>query len=475
MASFFIIGEKKIRPGVYFRYENWGTPPIAGVDDGKCAAVFRSNWGPLGQALTLEQYEDIAKKYGDGGENGTTDVPLEQFKGGARLVYAVRLGKGGTCGTYAMKDEQGDSVVQLTLKYPGSRKLSVTIRPTLEDASVTELLILEGTEQLEQLTFRNTDNSVQALMDAFSQSGSSYFNLTKLKDSDQQLETIDQAEIAGGTDPTVNIAAYSAAFEVLEAYRWNVLSIDTEDIPTQQMMQLFLNRIYQGGKFCMGVIGEPTTVAFDTRLKHASAYNDYQIVYVGNGFIDISGKVYEGYLAAARIAGLIEGTPSNESITHLAITGATEVTELLTNNQHERAISAGVLMFSVSAANTVWVEQGVNTLVLPGTKEDIGWKKIKRVKVRFELFQRLNDTVDVLVGRVNNDPDGRMTVIQVSNGVCQTMVAEKKLLAGAHVELDPNNSPEGDSAWFIVYADDIDALEKLYYAFKFRFAPETAE
>lgn len=475
MASFFIIGEKKIRPGVYFRYENWGTPPIAGVDDGKCAAVFRSNWGPLGQALILEQYEDIAKKYGDGGENGTTDVPLEQFKGGARLVYAVRLGKGGTCGTYAMKDEQGDSVIQLTLKYPGSRQLSVTIRPTLEDASVTELLILEGTEQLEQLTFHNTENSVEALMAAFSESGSSYFNLTKLKDSDQQLETIDQAEIVGGTDPTVNIAAYSAAFEVLEACRWNVLSIDTEDIPTQQMMQLFLNRIYQGGKFCMGVIGEPTTVAFDTRLKHASAYNDYQMVYVGNGFIDISGKVYEGYLAAARIAGLIAGTPSNESITHLAITGATEVTELLTNNQHERAISAGVLMFSVSAANTVWVEQGVNTLVLPGTKEDIGWKKIKRVKVRFELFQRLNDTVDVLVGRVNNDPDGRMTVIQVSNGVCQTMVAEKKLLAGAHVELDPNNSPEGDSAWFIVYADDIDALEKLYYAFKFRFAPETAE
>ena len=62
MASFFIIGEKKTRPGVYLRYENWGKPPVAGVDDGKCAAVFRSNWGPLGQALVLEQYEDIAKK-----------------------------------------------------------------------------------------------------------------------------------------------------------------------------------------------------------------------------------------------------------------------------------------------------------------------------------------------------------------------------------------------------------------------------
>lgn len=475
MAAFFIIGEKKTRPGVYFRYENWGKPPVAGVDDGKCAAVFRSNWGPLGQAVVLEQSEDIAKQYGDGGENGTTAVPMEQFKGGARLIYACRLGKGGTHGLYRIQDETGKEVVQLTLKYPGSRKLAVTIRPTLLDASTTELLILEDTEQLERITFKNTENNVEALMEAFYTQKSNYVILTKLADSNDAIKVIDQVDIEGGTDPTVNVAAYSAANEVLEAYRWNVMSVDTDDPSIHMMMQLFLNRIYQNGQFTMGVIGEPTTIDFETRLKHASAYNDYQIVYVGNGFTDIAGNVYEGWKAAARIAGLIAGTPSNESITHLAPKGAVDLTETLTNNQHERAIKAGVLMFSTSRANTVWVEQGINTLVLPGTKEDFGWQKIKRVKVRFELFQRLNDTVEVLVGRINNDPDGRMTVIQVSNAVCQTMVSEKKLLSGAHVIEDPNNKPEGDSAWFIVYADDIDALEKMYYCFKFRYAPEDDE
>ncbi len=473
MASFFIIGEKKPRPGVYFRYENNGKPPVAGVDDGKCAAVFRSNWGPLGQVMVLEGDGDIKKKYGDGGTAGTTAVPMEQFKGGARLIYAVRLGKGGTNGAYDIKDDQDEAVVKLALRYPGSRALAVTIRPTLQDESVSELLILEGTEQMERLTFANDTDSVAALMAAFAEKGSDYFTLTKLKDSTGKIKTVDQEAIEGGTDPTVNVAAYSAAFEVLEAQRWNVLAIDTEDVAIQMVMQLFLNRIYKSGKFCMGVIGEPTTVDFETRLIHASAYNDYQMVYVGNGFVDIAGNVYEGYMAAARIAGLIAGTPSNESITHAAITGATELTEPLTNNQYERSIKAGMLTFSVSAANTVWVEQGINTLVVPTAKEDDGWKKIKRVKVRFELFQRLNDTVEVLIGKINNDPDGRMTIIQVSNGVCQAMVGEKKLLAGAHVELDSNNAPEGDSAWFVVYADDIDALEKMYYTFKFRFAPET--
>lgn len=182
--------------------------------------MFRSNWGPIGQAVAPEQYEDIAKQYGDGGENGTTDVPLEQFKGGARLVYALRLGTGGTHGTYEIKDEKNES--------------------------------------------------------------SDYFTLTKLKDSEEQLASIDQVEITGGADPIVNVNAYSKGFEVLEAYRWNVMAIDTEDTSIQMVMQLFLNRIYDSGKFTMGVIGEPTTVDFDTRLKHASAYNDYQMVYVGN-------------------------------------------------------------------------------------------------------------------------------------------------------------------------------------------------
>ena len=209
------------------------------------------------------------------------------------------------------------------------------------------------------------------------------------------------------------------------------------------------------------------------RLKNASAYNDYQMVYVGTGFISLDGIACQGWRAAARISGLIAGTPSNDSTTHIPITGAVELTESLSNYQYEQAITAGMLTFSTSSADTVWVESGINTLVLPGKDEDAGWKKIKRTRVRFELFQRLDDTVDQLTGRINNDPDGRMTIIQLGNGVCNEMIAEKKLLGGAHLAIDPDNPPQGDSAWFLVYADDIDALEKQYFAFKFRFAPES--
>ena len=72
---------------------------------------------------------------------------------------------------------------------------------------------------------------------------------------------------------------------------------------------------------------------------------------------------------------------------------------------------------------------------------------------------------------MNNNTDGRSTVIQALQGLLNTMMAEDKLLPGATVYVDPDNPPEGDSAWFVFDADDVDALEKVYLTYRFRFSP----
>ncbi len=505
MASFFTSGESKTRPGAYFRYEDYGTPPTAGADDGKCACVLRSNWGPLGEAVLLESYDTIADYYGTGGEDGTLDVPLAQFQGGALSVRAVRVGTGGTQGYHKLLDEEGEEVLSVLLKYPGSRSLSLTLRPTVEaelsnssvygnlentttysalgatdytaleigtlaEDATYELLILEGTTELERLTFTNPTGEKNAWN--LASEISAYVTFLPIQTTESRLATIDQVDFQGGTDPVVTVEAYDEAFALLEPHRFNTIAIDTEDVSVQMMLQSFVNRIYKEGKYCMAVVGEPTTTDFTTRISRATSFNDYQVVYVGSGFVDMAGNKHEGYLAAARISGLIAGTPSNKSITHLSLSSATDLVEYLSNAQQEQAIQAGMLTFSLSPSNVVWVESGVNTLVSLEGEDDEGWKKIKRSKVRFELFQRLDDTVSPLVGRVNNTPDGRSTVIQACNNICNTMVAEGKLHTGAYVAIDPDRSPAGDSAWFVVYADDVDALEKLYYNFKFRFSVE---
>lgn len=509
MASFFTLGEEKIRPGVYYRYENNEETTTAGADDGKCACVVRSNWGPMDTAVLLSDTKDIATYFGDGGTDGTLAVPIQQFKGGAKTVRAVRLGSGGDKGTYTFLDEMGVEVLVLTLKYVGSRALTVTLRPTVEatynsidyntyeeledqtyeeleeqtyeeleavtytDDAVFELLILEGTTQLERITFTNPSGEKTAWDLEEQALRSDYFTLTRKRTTDSRLATISQEEITGGSDPYVDVSAYSVAFETLEVYRWNVLALDTEDTAITLMTQIYLNRLYEEGKFVMGVVGDKTSVDFEVRLDRAIAFNDYQMIYVGSGFLDSAGTAYEGYLAAARISGMVAGTPSSQSITHAALSGATDIVEHLTTNQYETAIQSGMLTFSVSASNLPWVEQGINTLISLDENMDLGWKKIKRTKVRFELMQRLNDAVEPLVGKVNNDDDGRMTVVQVANAVCNAMVAEGKVFTGAYVAVDSSGINYGDSATFVVYADDIDSMEKLYFGFKFRFSPES--
>ncbi|MCL2487421.1 MAG: phage tail sheath subtilisin-like domain-containing protein [Oscillospiraceae bacterium] len=474
MGATFLPGEQKIRPGVYQRYENDSTRPVAGAEDGRCAAVFKSNWGPIGRSVRLDSFADIARTYGSGGSVGTTAVMEQQFTGGALTVDAVRLGSGGTPGTYAINDTTPKSAVKMTMLHPGSRQFSVTIRQTLDNPEISEFILLEGSTELERWRFDNVPEADQAAALVSAAAGSRFFTMEKMAVNTDALAEISQVSIVPGTDPVISgVTAYSDAFGVLESARWNVLAVDTVDIGVHAVMQQHLNRMLRGGKYVMGVIGEDGSVEFDTRIDNAAAFNDYQVVYVGTGFIDSGGTdIVDGWKAAARISGLISGTPSSRSITHTVITGASELSEQLTNAQYEQAIRSGMLAFSLSSGNRVWVESGINTLNDPGENDDAGWKKIKRTKVRFELMQRLDLSVEPLVGDINNDGDGRATVIQVGNGICNAMVAEGKLVSGAHLELDTDFPPAGDSAWFRVFSDDIDAMEKLYFTHKFRFAPE---
>ena len=86
-------------------------------------------------------------------------------------------------------------------------------------------------------------------------------------------------------------------------------------------------------------------------------------------------------------------------------------------------------------------------------------------------MDRIVATTDPLIGKVNNDSDGRATFIAAAQGVVNAMIGEKKLLPGGMIYEDQQNPPAGDSAWFIIAVDDIDSIEKSYLAFKFRFTP----
>lgn len=149
--------------------------------------------------------------------------------------------------------------------------------------------------------------------------------------------------------------------------------------------------------------------------------------------------------------------------------------ESLKNAVIKKALKAGCLVLSLSKSRQVWIDKAINTLTVLSADQDKGWKKIRRMKTRFELEDRVDATIENLGTSLDNDDDGRATVISAITDVMDAMVGEKKISPGGTVELDASNPPKGDSAWFNISPDDIDSMEIFYLTYRYRFAPEEEE
>jgi len=468
-GSIFQVGEQKVRPGVYVRVTNIGEPQEAIVPQGIVAALFRASWGPLGEVVYLENADAVISTFGS---TGTVDTAIEAFRGGCRRVVAYRLGTGGTKALLNLQDSESANVVKIEAKYEGARgnDFAVTVRDSLTDATKRELLLYEGTTLRQTIPFAKGSGEPQALVNAIAASNSPYITATKIADGSGILATVTQQPLTGGQDPTVNGESYSVGLSAIEAIDWNVLAVDTDDTATHTLAQAYIDRVRNEGKRVLGVVGEPTSVPLATRLTNARAFNDPAIIYIANGFKGSDGVTREGYKAAARVAGMVASAQITESLTHYVVRGAAELVGALTNAEIEQAINSGALVFTMSAQKQVHIEYGINTFITVTADMDAGWKKIRRVRTRDNLMDRIAATWDPLIGKINNSPDGRATLIAAAQGIINRMIAEGALLQGSIFE-DPNNPSVGDSAWFVVQVDDLDSAEKVYITFQFRFAP----
>lgn len=467
MAIFFKEGEIKKRPGVYQRHTNNGFTKPASATDGICAIPIQAAWGPLGKVLKNVSESDLRSNYGTGtyGAGYTVPAASAMFDGGASTVYTYRLGTGGT---QASKELDGLTV---TAKYPGTMAISVAVQSKLGDATKKQFLVYVGSTQAEVWEFA-ADSTAEGANLIAAVADSKYVNVTGEAATVSALAVASGA-LTGGVDPTVTNDDYSKAFAALEPYYYNTIALDVDDdenMALSLMLKEYMEGAYLLGKLGISVVGEPTTVAFEDRMAHARMFNDSKFAYLGSGYM-IGTEARNGVLAICFTAGVIAATPSNESITHAVIAEATDLCESRTFAEYEAAISAGMLMLSMSTDGSVWYDSGVNTLTSPETAtQDDGWKKIRRTKTRFELIDRMDRALNPKVGRVSADSDGIADIIQTGQQVLNAMVTERKIMPGATFMEDPANPHEGDSAYFIIQADDIDSLEMIYLQYQFRYS-----
>ena len=470
MAIFFKEGETKIRPGIYQRYENIGFSTLVAAQDGICAISVRSSWGPLGKVVKNNRAADLAKNYGAGTYGAGYTVPAAEamFRGGAVTVYTYRMGTGGAKASLTVEG------MTVTAKHVGTLPISVAVQVSLGDSAKKQFQVYTGTTLVESFPFaadgvKEGENLIAAV------ANSKYVELSaETAPAVVPVLPVASGALAGGEDPVVTNEDYSKAFAAFEGYYYNTIALDVDDddnMTLSLMLQAYKEAAYEMGKLGIAVVGEKTSVDFINRLAHARMFNDYKVVYLGGGWMNGADSM-DGVMAICYTAGVIASTPSNKGITHTVINGGTELCEALTYYQYEEAILSGMLMVSMSTDGEIWYDSAVNTFLSPiDTVNDEGWKKIRRVKVRFEMFDRLDRALAPKVGRVSADTDGIADVIQTGQRILDAMADdEHKLASGPSFVEDPDNPMVGDSGWFAIQADDLDSLEKIYLRYQFRYS-----
>lgn len=471
-SVFYNEGETKIRPGVYQRHRNIGFSVVKSSQDGYCAIPVRATWGPLGKVVRNISANDLTTNYGGGvyGEGCTVPAAAAMFDGGASVVYTYRLGTGGAC---AKKEIA--SGLTVTAKYPGTMAISVAVQEKLGDSTTKKFQVYAGTALVEEFSFA-ADGKAEGTNLVAAAADSKYVVVTGTA-AKVEILAVASGALTGGSDPTVTNEDYSKAFAAFETYYYNTIALDVDDpdMTLSLVLATYLANAYKLGKLGIAVVGNKATVAFEDRCAQAKSFNDCKVVYLGGGWM-CGSENKDGVMAICYTAGVIAATPSNQGIVHTVINGATELCgETLTYAQYEDAIESGMLMPSLSTDGTIWYDSGINTLITPDeSTQDIGWKKIKRVKVRFEMIDRLDRTLSPKVGKVSAGTDGIADIVQSGQRVLDTMAgSEGKLARGALFAEDKENPATGDSAWFIIQADDIDTLEKIYLQYQFRYSQDS--
>lgn len=469
MAGTFIAGEKKARPGAYFNIQR-KSETASDVMEGVTIVIFKSDFGPLNTAVELSAEDGYEGTFGTG---MTTDAIKEAIAGGAKTIIACRVGSGGTKGTVALKDTNDEDVLTITARYPGDKEFFVTVRNKLINPSFKECIFYAGITELEKITFEAGNGEAGALADALASSKNFNAELAAGK-KEAELATVLQCAFNKGTNPQTTVEDYSNAFTKVEPYEANTICVDTENTEVHILLQSFLNRIFDAGSLMQAVIAECHTVDLEIRKEHAEAFNDEKMNYVLNAHIRKQGRnktqseEIDGYQTAARIAGMIGAAKSNVSLTHTIVTGYTEILENLSNTEIASAEKRGCIVLSYNKAKQVWIDNAINTLVVPAENQDDGWKKIRRVKTRFELIRRINNITDELAGKVDNDTNGKATVISQIQSVGDAMKEEGKLVSCVVTESNTDMA-DVDSAWFYIDIIDKDSMEHIYLTFFFQF------
>ncbi|MBM7633830.1 phage tail sheath subtilisin-like domain-containing protein [Geomicrobium sediminis] len=444
------------RPGSFVHFYNAGYSAPSFTTRGVTAAILAASFGAVGEVTTIRNPEEIVELI------GPNEEAEKSFQAGTQVLHVVRVGSGGK----TAKTTIGE--IELETKHPTERKFNVSIRESLVPGT-KDFILFEKQHLLERFDFESGSNETDELINLINER-SKYLTAKKRESSgggDEEIESMTANQsLTGGENPEVRAGDYAEIMNKLDKYAFMNLFTDVTDMQVHVSLQTYISRRFNEGLRCFGVVGEGLGVRFSERKANALSFDDFKIVYVGNGFLDEEGQTVEGSGAVAYVAGVSGSVDYRDSLTHKRVVGSTGIYSDLDIRQYDEAAKSGMLVFSESNEGSAMIDYGINTKTTFDENEDLGWNKIRRLRTRYELIDRLVGVSDGLIERgMDTNDDGRAQFIMEGNEVIQNMPG----IDSGEIVLSTTNPPHGDSAWYeIINITDLDSVEKYHLNFGFR-------
>lgn len=401
--------QNKVRPGVYIRFTSTQGLGLTVGERGVVAICEPMSWGPVGSVQTVEAGADTTPFCGYDITSPNARFLQQIFLGTNRTAGAskVLLYRPSASGSAQAKATAG--ALTATALYPGVRgnAISIVITEEADEETFTVTTVVDGSAVDEQTGIAAVSDLEPNAWVSWSGTGA--------------VTATAGTDLSGGSDGTVETAAYSAFLDVIEPYQFDILIYDGGDATVQVAMTSFVQRMNEeNGQYCQLVAANLTNP--DSRY----------VVNVMSPVTLSDGTELTAQQVCWWVGGAEAGAMYNESLTNATYPNAVSTT-MMTNAQYIAALNAGQMVLSADNGR-VYVEQDINSLVTYTTDitEVYRYNRTMRLAntIANDLYRQFSANYP---GVVDNNAQGRsmfqaavvgyLLDIQANNGI-QNFTAE---------------------------------------------------
>jgi hypothetical protein len=484
MPGTFSKSNRPKRPGAYVNFSPTPTSSVP-VSAGLTSALFITHdWGPHNAVTECVSFADFQEQFGYSDDTAGYKAVRQAFTGegvpghgGSSRVLVYRATNTGVKASLVLQNTTPANAVTLTAKYQGTRgnALKVTVQNYATDAAYTELILKDGTVEVER--YRYLDASITDLVTAIN-GNSDWVTATAAIDSVALGVVSDVSLASGSSGITLVNDDYVLAFAAFETWRFGVFAAENlTNSTTITALSAWVTAQNAVGKRIMAVVGGAAGELISDANTRSTGLNSPFIVNIGVGSVvdsTLGASGAEITLSTAelapRIAGILASRGETQSLTFARLADVT-IASGPTDAEILQAFDAGTVVLSRDSNSIapVRIEKGLTTWTTTTdvTKPYLLFRNPKFVRTMQGIDQELTQWAEEnVIGLLSINDDTREYVVATAKTILDARVKNGAIQEGYSVAVD-KNPPPTDQDEFIGLVIGISfgrSLEQLYFS-----------